>query len=40
VFEWGISVGLVAATIFLFGMGARTLPLLPRREAGEATASP
>jgi formate dehydrogenase iron-sulfur subunit len=29
VFEWGISVGLIAATIFLFGLGARLLPLLP-----------
>ena len=29
IFEWGISVGLIAATIFLFGLGARLLPLLP-----------
>ena len=29
IFEWGISVGLIAATIFLFGLGARFLPLLP-----------
>lgn len=29
--EWGISVGLIAATIFLFGLGARLLPLLPER---------
>ena len=28
IFEWGISVGLIAATIFLFGLGARLLPLL------------
>jgi len=35
-FEWGISIGLIAATIFLFGLGARVLPLLPKREAGEA----
>jgi formate dehydrogenase iron-sulfur subunit len=27
--EWGISVGLIAATIFLFGMAARLVPLLP-----------
>jgi formate dehydrogenase iron-sulfur subunit len=33
VFEWGISVGLVAATIFLFGLGARLMPLLPKQEA-------
>jgi formate dehydrogenase iron-sulfur subunit len=36
VFEWGISVGLIALTIFLFGAGVRLLPLLPRREAAEA----
>jgi len=29
IFEWGISVGLIAATIFLFGLGARLFPLLP-----------
>ncbi len=33
VFEWGISVGLVAATIFLFGLGARLLPVLPKEES-------
>jgi formate dehydrogenase iron-sulfur subunit len=27
--EWGISVGLIAATIFLFGLAARLVPLLP-----------
>jgi len=27
--EWGVSVGLIAATIFLFGLGARLLPVLP-----------
>jgi formate dehydrogenase iron-sulfur subunit len=32
VFEWGISVGLIAATIFLFGLGARLMPLLPKDE--------
>ncbi|HEY2545398.1 MAG TPA: 4Fe-4S dicluster domain-containing protein [Candidatus Acidoferrum sp.] len=32
VFEWGVSVGLIAATIFLFGLGARLLPLLPKQE--------
>jgi formate dehydrogenase iron-sulfur subunit len=35
VFEWGISVGLIAATIFLFGLGARLMPLLPKQEAVE-----
>ena len=34
-FEWGISVGLIAATIFLFGLGARLVPVLPRQGAGE-----
>jgi formate dehydrogenase iron-sulfur subunit len=33
IFEWGISVGLIAATIFLFGLGARLLPLLPKQHA-------
>ena len=32
VFEWGVSVGLVAATIFLFGWAARNMPLLPKEE--------
>ena len=35
IFEWGVSIGLIAATIFLFGLGARLLPLLPRAEASE-----
>jgi formate dehydrogenase iron-sulfur subunit len=33
IFEWGVSVGLIATTIFLFGLGARILPLLPKEEA-------
>ncbi len=35
IFEWGISVGLIAATIFLFGLGARLCPgaLRSRRRA-------
>jgi len=32
--EWGVSLGLVAATIFLFGLGVRFLPVLPKEEAG------
>jgi formate dehydrogenase iron-sulfur subunit len=32
--EWGISIGLIAATIFLFGLGARLLPLLPKEPTG------
>jgi formate dehydrogenase iron-sulfur subunit len=35
VFEWGISVGLIAATIFLFGLGARIMPILPKEEVGQ-----
>src|SRR5262249_26607576 len=31
-FEWGVSVGLVAATIFLFGWAARNLPVLSRED--------
>ena len=30
--EWGLSIGLVAAAIFLFGLGARLLPVLPAEE--------
>jgi len=30
IFEWGISIGLIAATVFLFGLGVRTMPVLPR----------
>jgi formate dehydrogenase iron-sulfur subunit len=33
--EWAISIGLIAATVFLFGLGARWVPVLPKREAGE-----
>jgi len=31
--EWSISIGLIAATIFLFGLGARLVPILPKAEA-------
>jgi formate dehydrogenase iron-sulfur subunit len=34
--EWGISIGLIAATIFLFGLVARLMPVLSRAEPGEA----
>jgi formate dehydrogenase iron-sulfur subunit len=30
--EWSISIGLIAATIFLFGFAARHMPLLPKEE--------
>ena len=33
IFEWGVSVGLIAATIFLFGLGARLFPVLSKPEA-------
>jgi formate dehydrogenase iron-sulfur subunit len=32
IFEWGISAGLIATTIFLFGLGVRYLPVLPKEE--------
>jgi formate dehydrogenase iron-sulfur subunit len=35
IFEWGISIGLIAATIFLFGLGARLMPILPKQEAAQ-----
>jgi len=34
VFEWGVSIGLIAASIFLFGFGARLFPVLPKEEVG------
>ncbi len=34
--EWGVSFGLVAATIFLFGLGARLFPVLSKPEASES----
>jgi formate dehydrogenase iron-sulfur subunit len=34
VVEWGVSVGLVAATVFLFGVAVRHLPVLSVEEAG------
>lgn len=35
IFEWGVSIGLIAAAIFLFGLGARLMPLLPRQEQNQ-----
>ena len=32
VVEWGVSIGLIAATIFLFGLAARLMPVLPADE--------
>ena len=34
--EWGVSIGLIAATIFLFGLAARLMPVLSRAEPSEA----
>ncbi|HEU5233477.1 MAG TPA: 4Fe-4S dicluster domain-containing protein [Terriglobales bacterium] len=36
IFEWGISVGLIAAAIFLFALVARFMPLLPKQESQRA----
>lgn len=30
--EWGVSLGLIAATIFLFGLAVRHLPVLPKED--------
>jgi formate dehydrogenase iron-sulfur subunit len=35
IFEWGVSVGLIAAAIFLFGLGARLVPLLPQQHGAQ-----
>jgi Ni/Fe-hydrogenase subunit HybB-like protein len=37
VVEWGVSIGLIAATIFLFGLGARLMPVLPKEEVAAAS---
>jgi formate dehydrogenase iron-sulfur subunit len=38
VIEWGVSIGLIAATIFLFGLAARLMPVLPKEPAGHGAA--
>ena len=35
IFEWGISVGLIAPSVFLFGLGARIMPILPKEEVAQ-----
>jgi len=35
IIEWGISIGLIAATIFLFGLAARLMPVLSRPQPVE-----
>jgi formate dehydrogenase iron-sulfur subunit len=37
--EWGVSIGLIAATIFLFGLAARLMPILSRTEPSAAASS-
>jgi formate dehydrogenase iron-sulfur subunit len=39
IIEWGVSIGLIAATIFLFGLAARLMPILSRTEPSAATSS-
>jgi formate dehydrogenase iron-sulfur subunit len=34
--EWGVSIGLIAATIFLFGLAARFMPVLSKAEPIES----
>jgi formate dehydrogenase iron-sulfur subunit len=36
VVEWGISVGLIAATVFLFGLAVRLMPVLSSEDVGHA----
>jgi formate dehydrogenase iron-sulfur subunit len=38
VIEWGVSIGLIAATIFLFGLAARLMAVLPKDPAGHGAA--
>jgi formate dehydrogenase iron-sulfur subunit len=38
--EWGVSIGLIAAAIYLFGLGARRLPVLPSEPAEAGPAIP
>ena len=33
--EWGVSIGLIAATIFLFGLAARLMPVLSKAQPVE-----
>jgi formate dehydrogenase iron-sulfur subunit len=39
IFEWGLSIGLIAATILLFGLAARLMPVLPKDPAKAAAIS-
>jgi len=31
-FEWGLSIGLIAATVFLYGWAVRNLPVIQKDE--------
>jgi formate dehydrogenase iron-sulfur subunit len=37
--EWGVSIGLIAATIFLFGLAARLMPILTKTHASDVAVS-
>ena len=39
IIEWGISVGMIAATIFLFRLGVAYLPILPKEKAEHTVAA-
>ena len=36
IYEWGISFGLIALTIFLFGLAARLMPVLEKDGTAQA----
>lgn len=36
IWEWGICIGMIAMTVFLFEMGVRFIPVLPKEEAARA----
>jgi formate dehydrogenase iron-sulfur subunit len=36
--EWGLSIGLFAAAIFLFGLAARLMPVLPKESTAQRAA--
>jgi formate dehydrogenase iron-sulfur subunit len=38
IIEWGLSIGLIAATIFLFGLAARLMPVLPKDHSPQSAA--
>jgi formate dehydrogenase iron-sulfur subunit len=38
IFEWGLSIGLFAAAIFLFGFVARMMPVLPKDQTAQRAA--